>query len=94
MVWGLCIMAGLVVSAAVAAWWVMIRMPGASYHGGLPAPDGFLRSLAAELHRDLQHLAVEIGERNVLNRPNQLATAADYIESKFQEAGYEARRQE
>ena len=50
-------------------------------------------SLADELRHDIQRLAVDIGERNVENRPRQLALAADYIETQFEAAGYEANRQ-
>ena len=72
----------------------MIRMPGTSYQGELPAPDESLKSLGDELRREVQHLAVDIGERNVRNRPQQLAQAADYIEAQFKAAGYEVKRQE
>ena len=72
----------------------MIRMPGTSYQGELPAPDESLKSLGDELHREVQHLAVDIGERNVRNRPQQLAEAADYIEAQFKAAGYGVNRQE
>ena len=93
MLWGLCITTGLFVLALGAMWWIMIRMPGKSYRGELPAPDDALISLAGELRRDIDRLAAQIGERNVLNRPQQLAQAADYIETEFQAAGYEVKRQ-
>ena len=47
----------------------MIGMPGTSYRGELPPADEALLSLAGELRRDVTHLAVDIGERNVQNRP-------------------------
>jgi hypothetical protein len=72
----------------------MIGMPGASYRGPLPPADEKLRLLSEELRRDLARLAVDIGERNVRNRPNALAAAADYIEAEFGAAGFVARRQE
>jgi len=72
----------------------MLRMPGASYRGELTAADDELVSLSGELRRDLARLAVEIGERNVLNRPRQLALAADYVEAEFASAGYTVKRQE
>ena len=69
-------------------------MPGTSYRGELPPADAALASLADELRRDIQQLAVDIGERNVRNRPRQLAHAADYVETQFSEVGYETKRQE
>ena len=69
-------------------------MPGTSYRGELPPADEALASLADELRRDIQQLAVDIGERNVRNRPRQLAHAADYVETQFSEVGYETKRQE
>lgn len=84
---------GLVGLVIVLTWWTMIRMPGASYRGELPAADDRLMALENELRADVTHLAVDIGARNVKNRPQQLAQAADYIESQFTTAGYTARRQ-
>ncbi len=60
----------------------------------LPAADEKLTALADELRRDVAHLAGEIGERNVLNRPKELAAAADWIEAEFKSAGYTPQRQE
>ena len=72
----------------------MIRMPGKSYRGPLPAADEGLVTLTEEVRRDTAKLAVEIGERNVSRRPEQLTQAADYIETEFAAAGYEVSRQE
>lgn len=94
MLWGLCITLGFVVLVAAVAWWMMIHMPGRSYRGELPAADEDLASISDELRRVIACLAVEIGERNVLNRPHELARAADWIEAEFVEAGYTANRQE
>ena len=69
-------------------------MPGESYRGELPPPDDASRSLADELRGDVTWLAHQIGERNLSNRPRQLAQAADRIEAEFAAAGYEAKRQE
>jgi hypothetical protein len=84
----------LIVLLAVIVWWTMIRMPGESYRGELPTADDELNALAEELRGDVAHLAVEIGERNVLNRPNELAQTADWIETQFTGMGYEMSRQE
>ena len=72
----------------------MIAMPGTSFRGELSPADGALLALAAELGQDVSRLAVDIGERNVRNRPKQLAQAADLIEAEFAATGYEVRRQE
>jgi Zn-dependent M28 family amino/carboxypeptidase len=69
-------------------------MPGKSFRGELPPADEPLVALAMELRQDVTRLAVEIGERNVRNRPKQLAQAADCIAAQFNVAGYDVRRQE
>jgi Zn-dependent M28 family amino/carboxypeptidase len=88
----LAVLAGLVL-VTVVAWWDMIRMPGESFRGVLPPSDEELVSLANELRSDVTQLAVEIGERNVLRCPRELATAADWMETRFEAAGYTAKRQ-
>jgi hypothetical protein len=91
---GIAILAGVLVVLAGVAWWVMLSMPGISYRGELPAPDDALLSLADELRREVRHIAVDIGERNVQRRPAQLAEAADYLEAGFKAAGCTVARQE
>ena len=93
MLWGICIIIGLLLLIIAVAWWTMIRMPGTSYRGKLPPPDEQLAALEGELRGDVARLSVEIGERNVQNRPRQLSQAADYIETKFAAAGYKVNRQ-
>ena len=94
MYWVLAVATGVLVLVLAMAWWTMIRMPGKSYRGDLPAADDGLASLAGELRRDVVRLAVEIGERNVLNRPRQLSQAADWIEAELAAAGCHPQRQE
>jgi Zn-dependent M28 family amino/carboxypeptidase len=72
----------------------MTQVPRISYQGPLPPADEPLQSLAAELRRHVADLAEEIGERNVLRRPQNLAKAADYIEAELAKSGYEVNRQE
>jgi hypothetical protein len=72
----------------------MIRMPGESYRGELPAADNELNALSEEIRGDVAHLAVEIGERNVLNCPEELVQTADWIDAEFRGAGYGVSRQE
>ena len=76
------------------SWWLTLRMPGSSYRGPLPAADDELVALADELEDDVARLASRIGERNVLNRPAELAQAADCIAARFAAAGHEVKRQE
>jgi len=94
MLLGLCAAIVLLVVIAVVGWWTMIRMPDESHHGELPTADDRLTSLSDELRRDVAHLSVEIGERNVYSRPKALQQAADYIAAEFVAAGYDVRRQE
>ena len=89
-----CVSLVVLILLAVVGWWTMIRMPGESYRGELPPADDELNSLIRELRADVAHLAVEIGERNLLNCPEELAQAADWIEARFTAAGYEVSRQE
>lgn len=86
---------GLVLSAgaAVGCWWLMIRMPGESFRGELPPLDESQRKLVGELQRDVNHLAVTIGERNTSRRYPQLNAAADHIEAQLSAAGYQVQRQ-
>lgn len=72
----------------------MIGMPGRSYRGALPPADEALASLAEELRQDVSRLAVDIGERNLRDRPRELAQAADWIEAKYKAAGLATGRQE
>ena len=91
---GLCTVLGLIVLVIVMNWWTMVRMPGKSFRGVLPPADEQLTALADELRRDVSQLAEEIGERNVLNRPQELAQAAEYIADELAVAGYDVSGQE
>lgn len=73
-------------------WWNMLRMPGRSHQGPLPVADEHLRLLAAELRRDVTQLAEKIGERNV-RHPEELAQAANWIETKLAKLGFRVKRQ-
>lgn len=72
--------------ALLAAWFVMIRMPGKSYSGAASPLSPAERALRDELRRDVDDLAGKIGERNS-ERPKQLAVAADFIAASFGSAG-------
>jgi hypothetical protein len=69
-----------------------ISMPGRSFAGALPALTPAQSVLAAELERDVRHLARDIGERNT-RRYRSLVTAAEWIEGELTAAGYTPRRQ-
>src|SRR5947208_348047 len=58
----------------------------------LPAPTEAERELAARLQKTVQHLAVEIGERNA-DKSWNLATATDDLAIGLEKLGYEVRRQ-
>ncbi len=72
-----------------AGWWTLMRMPGRSFEGASGAADP---PLVAELRRDVERLAVAIGERNVF-RPAALDAAARWIEAELATAGYAPTRQ-
>ncbi len=78
--------------AGVAAWAVMIRMPGASYAGPFAPLSDRERALEAELERDVQELAGDLGDRS-LPRPAGLGPAADAIDRALVRAGYAVQRQ-
>jgi hypothetical protein len=85
-------MAGLFVAAGILIplllWACMIRMPGQSYQGDLPALEGADAELRETLRRDVTRLAVE---RNV-RRFEALREAARWIEGEFRAAGHEVNR--
>src|SRR5437868_129075 len=71
-------------------WWFGVKMPGKN----IPAAAALSQEdvdLRAELKADVEKLAGEIGERNMLRYP-QLNAAADFIENSFSRAGLQPRR--
>ncbi len=79
-----------VVAVFAVLWWFGVKMPGKniSAAAALSKEDVDLR---AELKADVEKLAGEIGERNML-RYSQLNAAADFIENSFSRAGLQPRR--
>lgn len=71
---------------------LVTRMPGRSHRGPLPALTDEQRGLAAELRRDVEHLAIAIGERNVMN-PELLREAEIWLGAELARCGYAVRRQ-
>jgi len=71
----------------------MIGMPGKSYRGPLPPLTEAEQALARTLRADVEELAGQIGDRNVLTRPRQLEQAAEMLEAALREAGFSVERQ-
>jgi hypothetical protein len=76
------------------AWGVpsMIWMPGASYSGPFDALGEREAALRDALRRDVERLAGEIGERNLMAY-DSLVEAAAHVETSFAAAGYKVRKQ-
>ena len=71
-------------------WWLVFRMPGKKISTAAPLSEAEI-ALRTELVADVQTLAGEIGERNIL-RYQQLTAAAEFIEASFSRAGLQPRR--
>ena len=71
----------------------MIRMPGRSYAGALPALSPEETELQRRLESHVRELAERIGERS-LTRPGSLEAAARYLEGQLRELGYEVDSQD
>src|SRR5688572_18840502 len=71
-------------------WWFGMRMPGRNIPTAATLSEAEV-ALRAELAADVQKLAGEIGERNIL-RYQKLNAAADFIEGSFARAGLKPRR--
>jgi hypothetical protein len=87
------VLGGLLAVFSVWGYFSMIRMPGRSYSGPLPALTEEEAGLRDRLRRQVEKLAGEIGERTVF-LPEKLAAAADWIESELGTMGYPVTRQE
>jgi hypothetical protein len=84
-----------VVACAALAWayFSMIRMPGRSFRGPLPALTASQAALADELRRDVDMLAGSIGRRNVVHSEG-LAKSREFLEKQFREMGHVVHAQE
>lgn len=71
---------------------MMIRMPGKSFEGPLPPLSEAHTQITEELGFDIQKLAGEIGERNLMQY-DEFVAAAHYIESELSQFGYRVQRQ-
>lgn len=82
--------------AGVSLYWChcsMIKMPGKSHSGPLPALTDDQATLAEELRRDVDMLAGIIGKRNVFF-PKALVKAEAFLTTSLTVMGYDVRRQE
>jgi Zn-dependent M28 family amino/carboxypeptidase len=70
----------------------MIKMPGKTHIGPLPAMTVAQASMRDELVCEVEKLSSEIGERNIWRYQN-LTAAADFIETSLGNAGYKINRQ-
>lgn len=75
-------------AAGLYAYGAMIRMPGTTFQGPLPAITDSQRELAHDLRTTVTHLASGIGTRSIY-RPKQLAESALYLKDQLAAAGYE-----
>ena len=74
-------------------YYIMVKMPGKSYRGQLPALTDKQIAIRDELTGVIKKLADEIGERNIWNH-KQFTAAGDFIENSLIQAGYKTRRQD
>ncbi len=89
----LAVLALFLIIMCVLGYYLMIRMPGKSYTGQLPALTDKQILLRDELADDVKKLADKIGERNVWHY-KQLVDAGNFLEDSLIQAGYKIRRQE
>ncbi|AFY53179.1 putative aminopeptidase [Rivularia sp. PCC 7116] len=74
-------------------WFTCFQMPGNSYSGQFLPLTAQEKIIQDNLQKDINKLAIEIGARNYNNYEN-INTAADFLKSSFQEAGYQVNKQE
>jgi hypothetical protein len=86
----ICRVAIAIILVFAVIWWTGIRMPGTNPSRAISLSASEI-SLRDELKADVQHLAGDIGERN-LSRYPQLNAAADFIEKSFTQGGLQPRR--
>lgn len=83
------VLGGIVAAVALAVgvhWRFSVWTPGERFEGPLPPATPSQRELARDLERDVRHLALEIGERN-LTHPEALERAAAFIEVELRQLG-------
>jgi len=83
---------GVLALVAAGAWFLMIRMPGASHAGPLAPLAPAQEEMRQRLEADVRHFAETLGERSVW-QPQALAAAASHIESTLAGLGYRVESQ-
>ncbi len=83
----------IVTGIAVIGLSLMVNMPGESASTELSELTDHERDTARRLEADVRALAEDIGERN-LHHPDAMARAADHVDERFREIGFEPQRQE
>lgn len=78
---------------AGAAGCATMKMPGQSHSGPLPPLSAREGEWSADLHRHVDALATNIGERNIWTA-GSLALSEEYISAQLADAGYEVRFEE
>ncbi len=73
---------------------VVSQFPGQSFRGELPELTAAQRELSARLRKHVEHLAGDLGEKNILNGYDSLIAAENYVYRELQALGYEMSRQE
>ena len=83
---------GLLAAALLGAFALLVRTPGRSHRGPLPAPDARHRLVEEGVRGHVEALAGRIGPRDLLFHPESLREAAEYVAGALSEAGWEVRR--
>ncbi|MFT3708324.1 MAG: M28 family peptidase [Archangium sp.] len=86
---GLLLIAASALGACVSG---MVSMPGTSYAG--PAVASEDAALVETLRADVTHLAVDIGERNIVNTPAKLEETQAWLTQRLGALGYEVTAQD
>ncbi len=89
---GLLLVGAMLALGVLAAWALIVRMPGRSFTGPLPSLRPEETVLRDRLRQHVDMLAGKIGERN-LGRYHALAASADAIDGSLSGAGYAGQRQ-
>jgi len=84
----------VLIGLGIWGYMVMMKLPGKSYRGAWGPLTKEQAELKEELRRDVEKLAGQIGERNVLLHYAELCAGADFLEKSLTAAGYAVERQE
>jgi acetylornithine deacetylase/succinyl-diaminopimelate desuccinylase-like protein len=82
-----------ILAIGTGTWSLMLRMPGTTHSGAATPLTQREMVLSDSLRRDVEKLAGEIGERNLV-RYEALTAAANYLQKSLAESGYKVERNE